>query len=159
MFDYAIKIANSTMKELVELFYEHFVPVAGSLLTAALGAHLVWRNNFKTRRANACAAFRAAILNELGSLYPNPVAWPENIDAFLRSHFIALQTAVENFRPFVPWWDRWRFDRAWFRYRCATGRKVDIQCYHHYMSFGTNPNYKSIFHTNVYNLLLFANET
>ncbi len=133
--------------------------VFGSILLACFVAWLGYRTAHRGRRAAACVTFRSAVLTELGSIYPNPAAWPEDIDAFLRSHFTALQTAVENFRPFVPRWNRWRFDRAWFRYRCATGRKVDIQCYHHYMAFGDNPNYKAIFHSNVSSLLSFANET
>jgi hypothetical protein len=147
------------MEILLETISEKFVGLAGPFLLAALTAHFVWRNNFKSRRAAACAAFRSAVLVELGSVYPKATVWPDNIDSFLRSHFTALQTAVENFRPFVPWWKRWLFEQAWFRYRCATGRKIDVQCYHHYMAFGDNPNYKTIFHSNVSRLLSFANET
>lgn len=96
---------------------------------------------------------------ELGSIYPHASAWPENIDGFLRSHFTALQTAVENFKPFVPWWKRWLFEHAWFRYRCATGRKVDVQSYHHYMAFSGQPDPKVVFHKNVSRLLRFADDT
>lgn len=144
---------------MIEVFFSNPYSALGAILLASFVGYIGWHNGFNSRRATACATFRASVLGELGSIYPNPAAWPENIDAFLRSHFTALQTAVENFRPFVPWWSRWRFDRAWFRYRCATGRKVDIQCYHHYMAFGDNPNHKAIFHANVSSLLSFANET
>lgn len=156
------------MEELLKFLADNIVAIFGSLLVAALGAHFVWRNNFKTRRANACATFRAAVLAELGSVYPHPAPWPRNIDAFLRTHFTALQIAVTNFRPFIPWWDRWRFDRAWFRYRCATGRKIDIQCYLHYFDAydpakstqaEATANVKALFHSNVSRLLSFANET
>ncbi|MCQ8116997.1 hypothetical protein [Methylomonas rosea] len=147
------------MEAFIAFLYEHFVSIIGVLLTTSLVAYLTWRNNFKVRRANACVAFRAAVLSELGSIYPNPAEWPKNIDAFLRSHFTALQIAVENFRPFVPWWKRWLFSRAWFHYRCSTGRPVDIQCYQHYVDFGDNPNHKAIFYANVSRLLAFANET
>jgi hypothetical protein len=147
------------MEILLKIISENIVYVAAAFLAAALTAHFVWRNNFKSRRAAACAAFRSDILAELGSVYPNVSEWPDNIDSYLRSHFTALQIAIENFRPFVPWWKRRLFDRAWFRYRCATGRKIDVQCYHHYMPFGDNPNYMTIFHSNVSKLLSFANET
>lgn len=146
------------MGEFITFLFEHFAAII-SLLVVMLAAYLAGCNNFKIRRANACIVFRAAILNELGSIYPHPVEWPESIDIFLRSHFISLQKAVENFRAYVPWWNRWRFDRAWFRYRCATGREVDIQCYHHYMAFDDNPDYKDTFYKNVSYLLSFANET
>ncbi len=81
------------------------------------------------------------------------------LSVFATVIFTGLQTAVVNFRPFVPWWKRWSFDRAWFRYRCSTNRKVDIQCYHHYMAFADNPRYKTNFHTNVSCLLSFSKGT
>jgi hypothetical protein len=144
---------------MIDAFLSNPNAVFGAVLLACFGAWLAYRTAHRGRRANACATFRSAVITELGSIYPNPVAWPDNVDVFLRAHFTALQSAVENFRPFVPWWNRWRFDCVWFRYRCATGRKVDIQCYHCYMAFGDNPNYKAIFHANVSSLLSFANET
>ena len=144
---------------MIEQFLENPYQILGAVLLASFVGYVTWRNNFKNRRAAACATFRSAVLKELGSVYPNVVSWPENIDGFLRSRFSALQAAVENFRPFVPWWRRWLFDRAWFRYRCATGRKIDVQCYHHYMGFNDNPNYKEAFKNNVLRLLSFANET
>ena len=113
----------------------------------------------RTRRVAACSAFRSVVLAELGSIYPNAPTWPENIDPFLRLRFAALQTAIETFRPFVPFWSQRRFSRAWLNYRCAPGVKANAQCYHHYEPFGSNPNYKSIFHANVYSLLSFANKT
>jgi hypothetical protein len=63
---------------------------------------------------------------------------------------------VAQFRPFVPWWRRRAFDRAWFRYRSGTGRKIDLQNYHHYIAFGSNPEYKTEFRRNVDALLSFA---
>jgi hypothetical protein len=144
---------------MLDTIINNFWTIAAAVLSFVFVGYITWRNNFKTRRAAACAAFRSAVLAELGSIYPNVASWPENIDAFLRSRFSALQTAVENFRPFVPWWRRWLFDRAWFRYRCATGRKIDVQCYHHYMAFSGQPDPKITFYSNVSRLLSFANET
>jgi hypothetical protein len=131
----------------------------GAVLLACFVGYITWRNNFKSRRAAACAIFCSAILKELGSIYPNVESWPEDIDSFLRSRFSALQTAVENFRPFVPLWRRNRFEQVWFNFRCATGREVDVQCYHHYIEFASNPNYGEKFKNNVASLLSFANET
>lgn len=126
---------------------------------ACFGGYIAWRNNVKSRRAEACSIFRSAVLAELGSIYPNATAWPAaDIDTFLRARFTALQTAVENFRPFVPWWRRYFFDRAWFHYRCSTGRKIDVQCYHHYRDFSGPTNPQLTFQANVRRLLSFANE-
>lgn len=144
---------------MLDAFLFHPITAFGTVLLAFFGVWFAARTAHRGRYANACAVFRSAVIAELGSIYPNPAAWPENEDDFFRSHFTALQSAVENFRPFVSWWNRWRFDRAWFRYRCATGRKIDIQCYHHYMAFSDNPNHKAVFHRNVSRLLSFANKT
>lgn len=147
--------------------------VFGAILLASFVAWLGYRTAHRGRRANACAAFRVAILNELGSIYPNSTAWPENIDVFLRSRFAALQSAVENFRPFLPWWKRSRFDRAWRIYRLgADGRDIDIQHYGQYRPYNiegleNGREYKQdqtltckiIFKKNVDQLLSFADET
>jgi hypothetical protein len=48
------------------------------------------------------------------------------------------------------------FDRAWYSYRSASGQKKEMQAYHHYMAFESNPNYKGNFRRNVEALLSFA---
>jgi len=119
------------------------------------------RDSRSARRA-AAVKFTEQIHRELNGLYPHPVNWPKDdhaIHHILSAAFPALQTAVAEFRPFIPWWKRWLFDRAWFRYRNSSGRKQDTQVYHHYMAFDDNPNAKAIFHANVSRLLHFANET
>lgn len=108
---------------------------------------------------NPRADFRSAVLFELGNIYPVPVAWPGNIDVFLRYRFSALQTAVKNFRPFVPWWKRWLFDRSWLNYYSPAGKKSGLQCYHHYMAFDGTQDPKKTFHDKVSRLLSFAKET
>jgi len=156
----------------MDFVVENFAAIATILLTAALGAHFLWRNNLKTRRANACAAFRSAVLAELGSIYPNPGidTWPDNIDHFLRSRFVALQTAVSNFRPFVPLWRRWCFDRAWkFYLKGKHGMRGQHQNYGQYEShsgtdekgnpYDTHLTYRQTFKRNVSCLLSYAKET
>jgi hypothetical protein len=111
----------------------------GSLAVVLIGAVLAHRltigRDKLTARRTAGAKFRGGILAALNGLYTLPVNWPDDIDHTLRRAFPTLQTAIAEFRPFVPWWRRRAYDRAWFRYRCATGRQVDIQCYHHYVDF------------------------
>jgi len=100
-------------------------------------------------RRSAAATFRTFIIATLSGLYPEPATWPDDGDPALRKLFPALQVAVAQFRPFIPLW-RWRvFDRAWFRYRCATGRPIDVECYQHYMAFGDNPDANGNFRRNV----------
>lgn len=138
----------------------------GSLGIVFVGAilthHLAIGRDTLTARRNAAAKFRNGVLNALNGLYPLSVNWPDDIDRALRNVFPALQTTVDEFRPFVRWWRRRANDRAWFRYRCATGRQVDIQCYLHYTDIvdldqpKSSPVAKVTFHSNVSALLAFA---
>lgn len=151
---------------MVEFLFANFYGICGAILAACFGAYLVWRNGYKSRRATACAIFRSAVLVELGSIYPKAVDWPNNTDNFFKSHFTALQTAVENFRPFVPRLRRPRFDRAWLCFYSAYPDQVNEQCYHHYLgsySEGTQAQAtekaQSLFHANITRLLSFADET
>jgi len=144
---------------MIEAFFANPNAVIGSVLLACFGGYIVWRNNFKSRRAAACADFRSAILAQLGAIYPTPANWPADITTFLRVAFPKLQTAVAAFRPFVPLWRRPAFDHAWFIYRLGLGgREIDQQLYHQYMAFDDNPNYKEKLRENVDRLLSFANE-
>lgn len=136
-----------------------FWVIATAVLAPAFVGYIAWRNNRKNRVAAASTQFRAIVLRTLVGLYPSPVDWPDDIDAHLRHIFPDLQVAVAEFRPFVPWWQRRSFDDAWFRYRSSTGRKIDIQVYHHYMSFSDQPEPKDTFYMNVSRLLSFAKKT
>lgn len=149
--------------------------ISGTLIMFAIGAYLVGLNNKRNRFANASQKFRNTILTELKDVYPHPVNWPKNsldIEPFLKSKFASLQTAVEEFKRTLPWHKRKTFEQAWFRYRCSTGREIDIQCYHHYMPFiststvdgkevtvDNSKTYKETFKHNVNSLLKFAKKT
>ncbi|MCL4316520.1 MAG: hypothetical protein M1527_06765, partial [Gammaproteobacteria bacterium] len=122
------------MSNLINFAIDNFYGIATVLLTAAVGAYFLWRNNYKTRRANACAAFRAAIERELGPMLTKfPTSIPE-IDGRLKQSFPALESAVREFRYYVPWWKTSGFNRAWLRYHCAYPDNWSSgQCYHHYL--------------------------
>jgi hypothetical protein len=128
------------------------VVVVGGVLTHNLSS----RRDHQTAKRNATTNFRAAVLAALRGLYPLPTSWPDDINYFLRGAFPALQTAVEQFRPFVPRWRQRAFDKAWYNYRSASGQKKEMQAYHHYMAFESNPHYKANFKRNVAALLSFA---
>jgi hypothetical protein len=129
-----------------------------AVVTAVVAHKLAVRRDRETARRNAAVRFRAAFMSALSGLYPLPTSWPadKDIDRVLRGVFPTLQGAVAEFRPFVPFWRRWLFDRAWFKYRCGTGRRIDLQNYHHYTEFGSNPNAKENLRRNVAALLSFA---
>jgi hypothetical protein len=117
---------------------------------------LARRRDLYTARRAAQAQFRDTVLSELQGLYPLPFQWPSNVDQTLKQKTPKLQSAVAQFRPYVAWWQRRALDRAWFRYRNGTGRKIDLQNYHHYTEFGSNPHAKENFRRNVDRLLRFS---
>jgi hypothetical protein len=129
-----------------------------TLLAALLGGLLLLYVHRLNAYRSASAKFRAEVLAALEDLYPSPAKWPGNIDAFLRSVFPKLQAAVAQFRPFLAWYRRRAFDRAWLTYRCATRREIDVQCYHHYMAFSGQADPKLTFKRNVDALLSFAKQ-
>lgn len=125
-------------------------------LAAILGAYAIQR--FIAFR-NASVKFRAALAAELGSIYPTPGKWPEDISTFLRAAFPKLQAAVAEFNESLPKRKRADFLHAWHEFHCCTGRDIDAQVYHHYMAFQSNPDPKATFQANVSRLLSFARET
>jgi hypothetical protein len=151
----ACSVVKSGVNWLISLVVGLVVVVVGGVLTHNLSR----RRDRQTAKRNAATKFRAAFLTALSGLYPLPTNWPDDINRFLRGVFPTLQSAVAEFRPFVPFWRRRAFDRAWFKYRCGTGRQIDLQNYLHYIEFGSNPNAKEIFRRNVAALLSFADKT
>lgn len=135
------------------------IPVFLAFVGFFINHRLTRSRSIESERIKASIKFREKILEIFKGLYLNPVDWPENsalIVNILTDIFPELDSAVAEFRPFIPFYKRWLFDKAWFRYRCSTGRKIDTQCYHHYINFDSNPEYKDIFHKNVSKLLSFA---
>ena len=146
----------------------------GTLVMAAIGAYLAGLNNRRNRLAAASTAFRNAFLTELEGLYPIPSNWPTDIESRLIGIFPKLQSAVAGFRPFLSWYRRKCFDRAWRIYRLGNdGREIDEQdyCWQYtpYIStsvangkevtIDTRTTYKETFKHNVDNLLKYAKQT
>lgn len=154
--------ATDCRGSMLEIVTENFWNIAASIMVVAFSGYVAWRSSYKSRYANACSAFRSSVLTTLNGLYPHQASWPSDssaIDPILRAAFPALQAAVAEFRPFLPWWRRSAFDRAWFQYHCSTGRSIDAQVYHHYMAFSSQPDPKETFNANVARLLSFAKAT
>ena len=164
------------MNELLDLIFEYRFGIFGGILVASFGAHLVWRNNRKSRYAIACGKFRADVLSSLIGLYPSPTSWPvEKISIIneLKKRLPMLQAAVAEFRPQVPFWERWLFDIAWRRYlngeRWAYGTRQDYWQYVPHTGDGISNGkryshdnrltYQSDFKRNVDRLLSYAKET
>ena len=135
-----------------------------TFLIGLVSAFIVLYVRRRDASSNAAVKFRSALLDAFSGMYPVPATWPANIDSHLRQLFPTVQRAVEEFRPYVPWYSKRSYDTAWFVYRLGhDGREIDKQLYHQYMGFTTpgepavNP--KETFHANVNKLLAFAGET
>lgn len=128
-------------------------------IVGGVGSGLVahWSTR-KSRRVAAATEFQRIVLDELKGLYPIATKWPSDINGRLRAVFDTLQAAVASFRPFVPWWRKRAFDKAWDNYRVGVGGRydVDAQVYHQYMAFSGMPDPKQVFRQNVAGLLEFA---
>lgn len=133
---------------------------AVSIIVALIGILGIFAAHRYVAFKTASVKFRSAVLAELGSIYPDSYNWPKDIRIFLRAAFPNLQTAVVEFRYSIPWWrflHRRAFDDAWHRFYGEGQNEQHL--YYQYVEFGSNPNYKTIFHDNVSLLLSFAKET
>ena len=147
------------MDKSLDFLVTNFWPIAGSILLACFVAWLGYRTVYHGRRAGACAAFRTTLNRELLSLLSS---WPSNIDTVLISRYPVIESAVREFRYYVPWWRRHSFDRAWFIYLHGSDG-TDRSHYYQYMGYSSPdrviPDSKATFEANVNHLRSFANET
>jgi hypothetical protein len=160
-----LKIDTTLTVSLIGLVGILFVAIANHRLT-------FWRER-EARRVNACQKFNSSIITSLSGLYPVPSNWPSHVNSTIRileSKFPALQAAVTEFRPYVPWYKKRSFDRAWRTYRLGEdGREIDGQDYWQYVPYSgqgyedgkyiKNDNrltYKSDFKKNIDKLLSYS---
>jgi hypothetical protein len=135
-----------------------------AILGVLLSAFFLLYVHSKNAKRTAAAKYRAALLKAFSGLYPIPSNWPRDIDSHLREIFPELQVAVAEYRTFIPWYSRKKYDYAWFVYRLdKDGREIDKQLYFHYMGFRDadrpTSDPKQEFHCNVSRLMAFASET
>ncbi|MBC3911232.1 hypothetical protein [Undibacterium umbellatum] len=146
---------------MIEVIFSNISNIIGTILIAALVAWFSYRNGSKVRKATACETFRKAISTSLQGLYPIPVDWPDSttgIRHILNRQFPVIQAAVNEFRNYVPWYSRKKFDKAWRQYRNAYEDDESAECYHHYESFEDNSDHKAVFKANVDRLMSFAKD-
>lgn len=149
-----------------------FIGIAIQLISHTLSI----QRDRQTRRAKACADFYAAVHEALSGLYPIPSNWPSDklaIISILEGKFPLLQAAIAKFRPNIPIYKRWLFDRAWRIYRLgADGRDIDGHDYWQYVPHSgegiengrrykhdNTLTYKDNFKKNVDRFLSYANST
>ena len=147
--------------------------IVGGLIVILISYRLANTRDKINRRAVAAIKFRDVFHAEFKGLYPIPSNWPKDFTFFdkrLRESFVALQVAATEFRNFIPWYQRWFFDRVWRRYRLGKdGRNIGQQYYEQYHSDETTPSHsgkettiitdgKKNFKHNVDKLLSFAKQ-
>lgn len=110
------------------LVVDNFPSVAAAIVLAALGGHIAWRTKQRERTLAAAASLRHSVLSELVGLYPQPLDWPRDIHARLARSLPALSAAIEQFRPFVPWYKRSHFTSVWNTFRCHCETDIPAQC-------------------------------
>ena len=143
----------ATMDTLKELAVTAFGSFLGAWLAFLFGKR---QDNAKALE-KAAVDFRDAVHAALSGVFPLASEWPKDADKYFRDVFLPMQLAVSRFRPFIPPTQQAAFDHAWKLYRLGDeGREIDVQLYHHYMAFGSNPDYKKRLHNNVSALLKFA---
>jgi hypothetical protein len=135
-------------------------PLMIAVVTAFATAFTTHLFSYSKERRKAAADFRATFLSSLREIYPQPARFPkgQDMDQYLRQVFPVLQSAVAQFRPYVPQRHQKAFDEAWFRYYCSTGREIDGQIYHDYIFHNYESNPEDKFRCNVDTLLSFAND-
>lgn len=92
----------------MEIFLVYKASIVGGFLVACFGAHLVWRNNYKTRHATASTAFRAAFNDALLRL----IASHEATSIIIFQNHNGHLAAIFAFKPYVAWYHRRSFERA-----------------------------------------------
>jgi len=129
----------------------------GSFVGAWLGYEFGKLGDKRAAKLKAAVDFRDAVHTALSGVYPLASTWPDDVNSYFRAVFPQMQMALSRFRPFIPTKRRPEFDAAWNRYRLGNeGREIDVQLYHHYMAFGSNPNARQKLYDNVTALLKFA---
>jgi len=126
------------MPDLSHILFDYKFQIAGNLVLAGSGGTVVYLNSRKNRRVAAAEKFRAVFYAKLKGLYPTPSLWPQDfnvLDNRLREAFVSLQSAVNEFKRFVPLYRQKGFNLAWRQYRLGEeGQDTEQQNYKHYQS-------------------------
>ncbi len=70
----------------------------------------------RRRQVSAADNFRSTILKALSGLYPEPVNWPKDIEAYLFARLPAMREAFEDFRRHVPQENLRDYNKDWDNY-------------------------------------------
>lgn len=138
--------------------------ICGALISVLITSFALHRYN---AFCSAAAVFRNKVLMELAGLYPTQTKWPESsipIPSILCEKHPRIETAVIEFRNYLNWLKRKRFDKAWHEYSKDYYEYVPIQSTSYSSdgaiieseSIDTTKTYYSLFKHNIDNLLKYA---
>ena len=102
---------------MIELLIANFYPISGAVLLACFVGFINWRNNFKTRQANAAAIFRKIFSDVLIQIQSNEV----DPQAFFEERLLVHESAVLEFSKYLGSVERKRFMKAWHDYQYHDG--------------------------------------
>lgn len=137
--------------------------IAGSLAVLLLRHWLEKSKDRSARRASASVKFRSVIYEVTTTISNTNGHWVSDADVILNATLPKIKTAVAEFRPFVVFYRRHRFDRAWNAYRQHCVENIPEQLGMPNIFYGTGPQgakeAKKTFYRNVETLLSFAKQT
>jgi hypothetical protein len=108
----------------------------------------------RRRRISAAEYLRDTILESLAGLYPDPVNWPQDIEAHLYARLPAMKKAFVHFRQHVPQDQLKDYNKDWESYcRFFYSEVSDEQISATEVVSGNDQDSKKSFHTLVSNLL------
>jgi len=141
----------------ISAYFSH-VPMWPMLLLALIVVVIgVYEVVDRRRQVSASDNFRSTILKALSGLYPEPVNWPEDIEAHLFARLPAMREAFEDFRRHVPQENLRDYNKDWDNY-CRFFYTVASADHHSVVepASGKDQDPKKTFHTLVSNLLRHA---
>ena len=148
---------------MLESFNANPFTVLGAVLLAAFAGYIAWRNNFKTRQANAAAAFRASVHAAIADVPEAAKHWDNNLLANLQSRLSALGLAVLAFAPFLNPVSRRGFLQKWgaMKAHCAKDIPQALSAAEVLYGGGTPVALaaKQAFHAHAKDLLSYAQQT
>lgn len=150
VFGFTISATDLSLLGVVGLLLAWFIPHRLSL----------WRER-KTRRASACADFRASILSALSGIYPPTARWPEDISLRLIATLPAVKAACVALAPHLAWVPRKALAKAYRAYeeQCRQEQPFNFLVAHAIDPNGFPENPQTVFGHHVSRLLNCAEET
>lgn len=100
----------------ISAYFTHVPMWPLALLALIIIIIIIYEVFSRRRRVDSTEHYRSTILEELSGLYPEPVFWPEDIEAHLYARLPTMRAAFEEFRQHVPQERLREYNRDWENY-------------------------------------------